>query len=715
MNFRYVVAVPIFKAAEKAELCLQSIDSFTPRGVPLLIVDDGSGDDAVDALLSKVSEEFTRPVQVVQRRDNLGFVRSANQIFDLAGDLDVLLVNSDVIVSPGWAECLDRLAHRFSSCATVTAATNCGTLAALDDFREVVDWRDVLAGHYPSSDDRVATLPTAIGHCIYVRRTALDLLGSFDLVFGEGYGEEVDFSQRGLRAGFQHLLACDVFVYHFGSESFALKTSGSASRRYGDAEVQRRYPPYARQVSEAGRQQLASGLESPRVTGLRSWLVRARGLKLGLDYRSVGVEGTGTAQLVTETARALAAHAQVQELTLYMDRENPLISQRPSAVQFGDNVVLRRLAPGEVPVQHECDAFIRPSQLNQEDEMALALAAAPRWHLHVLDGIAYENPAYWPDEEAWFRYRHLQERSVASADSVSALSESVADWMVAAGLTPQRPTVAHCGVPPRLLSEEPMTSVDAKRGLRLVQYGAAFLHKNRTFSVAVAEELALRGWAVELGLAGPDPTWGSSRQEELASLTVAQAAVQAAAATGGTGSLTWTRLSFVGDEALRALVRQATVVLYPSTVEGFGLVPFEAGAWGVPCLSSGGGSLREVLPDEVIVPSFSVHRWADAVEQIAREPKTRAANVAALRERKTDFDWATSAEMFVATSLRTLADPRAAYARTWSQQSRVEVEVQEGPSHGELERLRQCEAELMQIYGSRRWSVMSRALSWVGK
>src|SRR5436305_1969871 len=44
-------------------------------------------------------------------------------------------------------------------------------------------------------------LPTAIGHCMYVRRSALELVGPFDLAFSPGYGEEVDFSQRCVLTG----------------------------------------------------------------------------------------------------------------------------------------------------------------------------------------------------------------------------------------------------------------------------------------------------------------------------------------------------------------------------------------------------------------------------------------------------------------------------------------------------------------------------------
>ena len=64
------------------------------------------------------------------------------------------------------------------------------------------------------------SLPTAVGHCMFVRRSALDLVGDFDPAFSPGYGEEVDFSQRCLRAGLSHVLADDVLVLHHGGGSF---------------------------------------------------------------------------------------------------------------------------------------------------------------------------------------------------------------------------------------------------------------------------------------------------------------------------------------------------------------------------------------------------------------------------------------------------------------------------------------------------------------
>jgi hypothetical protein len=63
-------------------------------------------------------------------------------------------------------------------------------------------------------------LPTGVGFCFYIRRALLDAIGSFDPVFGLGYGEENDFCLRAAAADFRNVLCEDAFVLHSGSSSF---------------------------------------------------------------------------------------------------------------------------------------------------------------------------------------------------------------------------------------------------------------------------------------------------------------------------------------------------------------------------------------------------------------------------------------------------------------------------------------------------------------
>jgi hypothetical protein len=90
----------------------------------------------------------------------------------------------------------------------------------------------------------------------------------------------------------------------------------------------------------------------------------------------------------------------------------------------------------------------------------------------------------------------------------------------------------------------------------------------------------------------------------------------------------------------RWLVENAALVLYPTISEGFGLVPFEAAAAGVPTLSTRQGSLAEVLPAEIpTIGRFDVDEAADAAWLLLTDDDHAKALVESLRRRADTFTW----------------------------------------------------------------------------
>lgn len=80
-------------------------------------------------------------------------------------------------------------------------------------------------------------------------------------------------------------------------------------------------------------------------------------------------------------------------------------------------------------------------------------------------------------------------------------------------------------------------------------------------------------------------------------------------------------LGFVSATDLPFWYAGATAMVYPSLFEGFGLPPIEAMACGCPVISSGSGSLAEVVGDAArIVDPLSVESIAAALEAVAFQP-----------------------------------------------------------------------------------------------
>jgi glycosyltransferase involved in cell wall biosynthesis len=104
-------------------------------------------------------------------------------------------------------------------------------------------------------------------------------------------------------------------------------------------------------------------------------------------------------------------------------------------------------------------------------------------------------------------------------------------------------------------------------------------------------------------------------------------------------------LGFVPDRTLAALYQLATVFVFPSLYEGFGLPPLEAMARGTPVVTSNTSSLPEVVGDAaILVDPYSAASIADGMQQVLGDAALRAT----LRERglaraKT-FSWRNSVQ-----------------------------------------------------------------------
>jgi GT2 family glycosyltransferase len=246
------IVIPVYNAPEELDACLGSVHSTVHEPFEVLIIDDASPDPGTRAVLRRWRERMANRWKFFVNEENLGFVGTANRGMLLA-EGDVILLNSDTLATKGWCEGLQSCLASDRRIATATPWTNNGEIASIPVFCE--------ANPVPPDLDRIADivsrcgpprypeLPTAVGFCMAVARSAIDRIGMFDqALFGRGYGEENDFSVRAREAGFRNVLCDDVYVAHLGGRSF-----GPAGLKPDEASMQRllsRHPHYLRQVQE---------------------------------------------------------------------------------------------------------------------------------------------------------------------------------------------------------------------------------------------------------------------------------------------------------------------------------------------------------------------------------------------------------------------------------------------------------------------------------
>lgn len=242
------VVIPVYGNLEATRRCLDSVlASALPDDTAVLVINDASPDERVGDYCRRTAS--AAGWDYLENERNLGFVASANLGFDYRADTDVILLNSDTVVANDWIQRLRECAYREDDIGTVTPFSNNATICSYPGF----PYSSAMPQRWdvPSLDALVnganagmsAEIPTAVGFCMYIKRACLERTGEFDVDnFGQGYGEECDFCMRAARAGWKHVLAADVFVFHEGGASFREVTN--ERKIQADITIARIHPDY---------------------------------------------------------------------------------------------------------------------------------------------------------------------------------------------------------------------------------------------------------------------------------------------------------------------------------------------------------------------------------------------------------------------------------------------------------------------------------------
>src|SRR5262249_27090000 len=148
-------------------------------------------------------------ILLIRQPVNQGFARSVNRGLIEAGGSDVLLLNADTVVPPGFLDRLRAAAYARSDIGTVTPFSNNGEYTSFPQPFRVNEMpcsaQLVMLDRAAAAANRgnIVELPNGIGFCLYVRRSCLDAIGPLPTSFGRGYYEDVDFCLRASTAGFR--------------------------------------------------------------------------------------------------------------------------------------------------------------------------------------------------------------------------------------------------------------------------------------------------------------------------------------------------------------------------------------------------------------------------------------------------------------------------------------------------------------------------------
>ena len=233
--------------------CIESIIKYTGCSFELIVIDNGSTDGTKRYLeemsinlnnkcspelmkkkdskvegvsLKQSHNKSCRRFKVIYNLQNIGFAAGNNQGIEMAQGDYVLLMNNDVVVTPGWLERLINCAENHPKAGIIGPRSNYVSgpqlvkeveyntvnLEGLNDFA-----KQFATKNYQKSSQTIRV----VGFCMLIKKQVIEKIGGLDSRYGLGNFEDDDFSLRAAISGFESWVAEDCFIHHFGSRTFA--------------------------------------------------------------------------------------------------------------------------------------------------------------------------------------------------------------------------------------------------------------------------------------------------------------------------------------------------------------------------------------------------------------------------------------------------------------------------------------------------------------
>ena len=378
---------------------------------------------------------------------------------------------------------------------------------------------------------------------------------------------------------------------------------------------------------------------------------RTAELSITVDATWLGPHETGAQVLTTAAVAAMAQDPRVSMIRLIGLDELPgyaahLIEDPKVSLQRDDAPPAR------------ADVVWYPNQIDQRSNIAEARALGRRVVTTYLDLIAYDIPRYHASPESWAAYRALQRTIALSVDGITTISADVAQRLLkeVPRLDPERVFPLPLGLDhindASAPAEPPSELADVVRSLAgkrfLLVLGNDFQHKNRDFAIQVWQEVLQQGQPCDLVLAGLHVKSSSSKDAEK-SLLAKHVDLRGSAHTIG----------HVSSAARAWLLANAAVVVYPSSAEGFGLVPYEAAALGTPSTFTRFGPLAEIADVTDIPKTWSVQAYAQDIATLLSDRERCEGRVRALKQSIAHHTWQGFASQLVDFFIQTAHRPAA--------------------------------------------------------
>ena len=231
------VCIVTWNRKELLQLCLESILKNTEYPNFKVLVHSNACTDDTRRYLQEVSRQENRIEPILSDKNEV-FVLPNNNMMQLYPEYDVVLLNNDTTVAPGWLTALYRAAYLSSDIGVAGSKVLYpdGTLQEFgSELYEDGTGRNIGKGDSP--DNEKYQLPKYVGYvsgcAMYIKRSTIERIGVFDERFHPCYCEDSDYCYSAWQQGLKTIVTPHSIVYHHEGATSGTDTSSGLKAYQG--------------------------------------------------------------------------------------------------------------------------------------------------------------------------------------------------------------------------------------------------------------------------------------------------------------------------------------------------------------------------------------------------------------------------------------------------------------------------------------------------
>ena len=219
-KYKVDIIIPVYNSLNWVKICIKAVLNNTNFDIigKIYLMNDCSNKET-SSYLNEISNKHKDIIELINNKENLGFLKTCNKAMTISKSDYVLLLNSDCAVSKN---AIEKMANAMSKDKSIGLLCPIASVSSNLSYPipEGMNFMQVNEIFEKQFSGKTFDACTVVGNCLMISRDNINKVGLFDEIYGRGYSEETDYQFKSMKKGFKAKVLIDTYVYHESRVSF---------------------------------------------------------------------------------------------------------------------------------------------------------------------------------------------------------------------------------------------------------------------------------------------------------------------------------------------------------------------------------------------------------------------------------------------------------------------------------------------------------------